>query len=68
LSKKNINTKIEANKMNKLAFMTKEEMVENEDYYYNEQGYWVFTEKYHLKRGFCCESGCKHCPYNFKKK
>ncbi|QYH41271.1 MULTISPECIES: DUF5522 domain-containing protein [Algoriphagus] len=33
------------------------------DYYLNEQGLMVFTEKYHLKRGYCCGSGCKHCPY-----
>lgn len=41
---------------------------ENEDFYYNEQGYRVFTEKYHLKRGYCCKSGCKHCPYVYDKK
>lgn len=40
----------------------------SEDFYYNEQGYKVFTEKYHLKRGFCCKSGCKHCPYGYDKK
>jgi hypothetical protein len=34
-----------------------------EDYYYSPEGYLVFTEKYHLKRGYCCISGCKHCPY-----
>jgi Family of unknown function (DUF5522) len=34
-----------------------------EDYYINEQGLMVFTEKYHLKRGYCCGSGCKHCPF-----
>ncbi|MDX5339042.1 MAG: DUF5522 domain-containing protein [Cyclobacteriaceae bacterium] len=34
-----------------------------EDYYFNESGLMVFTEKYHLKRGHCCGSGCKHCPY-----
>lgn len=39
-----------------------------EDYYFNEQGLMVFTAKYHLKRGYCCQSGCKHCPYGFKKK
>jgi hypothetical protein len=33
-------------------------------YYINEQGYWVFTEAYHKLRGFCCDNGCKHCPYN----
>ena len=45
----------------------KNELVENEDFYYNEQGYKVFTEKYHLKRGYCCQNGCKHCPYGFNK-
>jgi hypothetical protein len=33
-----------------------------EDFYY-EGPYLVFTEKYHLKRGYCCNSGCRHCPY-----
>ena len=23
----------------------------------------VFTAQYHLKRGSCCGSGCRHCPY-----
>jgi len=26
----------------------------------------VFTEKYHLEKGFCCGNGCKHCPYEFE--
>jgi hypothetical protein len=25
--------------------------------------YLVFTAAYHLKRGECCHSGCRHCPY-----
>ncbi len=33
------------------------------DYYFNDQGLMVFTKQYHLKRGFCCGNGCKHCPY-----
>ena len=33
-----------------------------EDYYF-EGPYMVFTEAYHLKRGYCCGSGCRHCPY-----
>ncbi|MFC6996975.1 DUF5522 domain-containing protein [Rufibacter roseus] len=37
------------------------------DYYYNDQGLMVFTEQYHKRRGYCCRSGCKHCPYGFKK-
>ncbi len=28
----------------------------------------VFTRNYHLKRGYCCKSGCKHCPYGYDKK
>jgi hypothetical protein len=38
------------------------------DYYVTEEGYIVFTEAYHLKRGYCCQSGCRHCPYGFDKK
>lgn len=34
-----------------------------EDYYLTEEGFIVFTEKYHLKRGYCCQSNCRHCPY-----
>uniref|UniRef100_UPI00404B7EF0 DUF5522 domain-containing protein n=1 Tax=Fulvivirga sp. TaxID=1931237 RepID=UPI00404B7EF0 len=34
-----------------------------EDYYINEKGFMVFTSIYHKKRGYCCKSGCKHCPY-----
>jgi hypothetical protein len=42
------------------------QLVEGEDYYFNEQGYIVLTEKYHLQRGDCCGNGCKHCPYQYK--
>jgi hypothetical protein len=42
--------------------------LEQDDYYYSEEGYIVFTEKYLLKRGYCCKNGCKHCPYGFNKK
>jgi hypothetical protein len=38
-----------------------------DDFYYSEQGYLIFTEKYLLKRGYCCQNGCKHCPYSFNK-
>ena len=39
-----------------------------EDFYKSPEGYIIFTEKYHLKRGYCCKSGCKHCPYGYDKK
>jgi hypothetical protein len=38
----------------------------DEDSYFDGP-YLVFTEAYHLKRGYCCESGCRHCPYGFVK-
>lgn len=31
--------------------------------YYFENGLLVYAASYHLKRGFCCGSGCRHCPY-----
>ena len=37
-------------------------LVEGVDFY-REGAYVVFTAGYHLRRGYCCESGCRHCPY-----
>ena len=41
-----------------------ETFVENIDYYF-ENGLMVLTSAYLLKRGFCCKSGCRHCPYGY---
>lgn len=38
--------------------------LESGDYYLTKEGYIVFTEQYHRKRGYCCQSGCRHCPYD----
>jgi 2-iminoacetate synthase ThiH len=38
----------------------------NKHYYINEDGKVVFTKEYHLNRGYCCGSGCKHCPFEPK--
>ena len=48
--------------------LNKNKLIEGEDYYLTPEGYKVFTSNYHLKRGYCCKSGCKHCPYGFDKK
>jgi hypothetical protein len=48
----------------KQLFM-KKELVEGVDFYYNEEGYIVLTEKYHLEKGYCCGNGCLHCPYDY---
>jgi hypothetical protein len=34
--------------------------------YYLENGKVVFTPNYHIERGDCCGSGCRHCPYDPK--
>jgi hypothetical protein len=26
-------------------------------------GLMVLTARYHRRRGYCCEQGCRHCPY-----
>lgn len=39
--------------------------LEPEDFYWSPEGYRVFTERFLLKRGYCCQSGCRHCPYGF---
>lgn len=31
--------------------------------YYREREALVFTESYLRRRGYCCGSGCRHCPY-----
>ena len=32
--------------------------------FYFEHGLMVFTAAHHLRRGYCCSSGCRHCPYS----
>jgi hypothetical protein len=42
------------------------QLIENVDFYYNERGLMVLTEKYHLERGHCCGNGCRHCPFEYE--
>jgi hypothetical protein len=42
------------------------QMLEGVDYY-TEDGKVVFTEKFLQERGACCKSGCRHCPWKYKK-
>jgi len=39
---------------------------EGDDFYYNEEGLFVFTAAWHLKKGVCCGNGCIHCPFDYK--
>jgi hypothetical protein len=38
------------------------EFREGVDYYF-ENGLMVLTAEFLRKRGYCCGSGCRHCPY-----
>ena len=35
-------------------------------HFYREGAYVVFTERFLRERGYCCESGCRHCPWGFR--
>ncbi len=37
-------------------------LIAGEDFYM-EGAAVVFTARFHLRRGYCCENGCRHCPY-----
>ena len=45
-------------------YATEGEAIEGLDYEM-ERGLLVFSAWYLLKRGSCCESGCRHCPYGY---
>lgn len=34
------------------------------EFYLPDDGRLVFKERYHLRRGYCCGNGCRHCPYD----
>jgi hypothetical protein len=44
--------------------MAEKKFTEGVDYYV-ENGLVVFTGHYLRERGYCCRSGCRHCPYGF---
>jgi len=46
--------------------MIDRELIEGIDYYL-ENGLMVLTEQYLRERGYCCTSGCRHCPYGFER-
>jgi hypothetical protein len=53
---------------NDMSDFSNKKKLDEDEFYFSPEGYRVFTEKYLLKRGFCCKNGCKHCPYGFNKK
>jgi hypothetical protein len=53
--------------MDDMSGFSQQSKLESDDYYLTPEGYKVFTEKYLLKRGYCCKNACRHCPYGFDK-
>ena len=41
------------------------DLINNVDYYIEGERV-IFTALAHIKRGQCCGSGCRHCPYTPK--
>ena len=39
---------------------------DDEEFYINDSGMFVFTAEFLLKRGYCCGNGCLHCPFDYK--
>jgi hypothetical protein len=35
--------------------------------FYEQNGMLVMSKDYHLRRGYCCKSGCLNCPYGYLK-
>jgi hypothetical protein len=45
--------------------MKSKKLIENKHYYLEGERV-VFTALFHIERGYCCGSGCRHCPYDPK--
>gem|GEM_PF-2275849 len=41
----------------------KNETAANGDWEIDENGLWVATRAFLLRRGYCCGNGCRNCPY-----
>ena len=44
--------------------MSKDFIFEEGKDYYLDKGAIILTERYHIKRGKCCGSLCRHCPFD----
>lgn len=40
-----------------------QQLREGADFYWEGRA-MVFTSDYHQRRGSCCGTGCRHCPYD----
>jgi len=40
-------------------------VLKEDEHYYMENGFMVFTERFHRARGSCCGNACRHCPFDY---
>jgi len=50
-------------RLHKKSFMKEKKRFEEGLDYYLDNGSVIMTEEYHINRGYCCGSGCRHCCY-----
>lgn len=46
--------------------MKKKQLFDDDEFVLNNEGLFVFTAEYLLKRGYCCGNGCLNCPFDYK--
>lgn len=52
---------------NEILKLHKEAIENGQDIYFDpETRFAELTAEFLLKRGYCCGSGCRHCPYEVK--
>jgi hypothetical protein len=39
-------------------------VLKENQHYYMENDFMVFTQAYHSARGRCCGNACRHCPFD----
>ncbi len=44
-------------------YYQQEPLKEGVDFVMDPRGFRIMTKEYLTKRGYCCGSGCKNCPY-----
>jgi hypothetical protein len=52
---------------NTIPFATQIHSLKENIHFYKQGNLVVFSELYLIQRGYCCQSGCRYCPYGFNK-
>jgi hypothetical protein len=52
-----------ANQENEVRALGKANQLVQDIDYYMEGEFFVFTKWHHLRKGYCCNNNCRHCPY-----